>query len=145
LRDGLFFEMRTWCIITLLILILSAASGRQVPDSLKYKLLPPVEFDSAYQKAEKPLMIDVREFFEYKKSRLKDAINIPSSGDLESAADTLDKNRDFFFYCTSGFRSKRVAKFFSEMGFTKTYSLDGGIMAWKKEKLPVEKKKIKKK
>ena len=137
--------MRTYFFTITFILILSATSGGQVPDSLKYKLLPPVEFDSAYKKAEKPIMIDVREFFEYKKSRLKDAINIPSSGDLGSAADTLDKNRDFFFYCTSGFRSKRVAKFFSEMGFTKTYSLDGGIMAWKKEKLPVEKKKIKKK
>jgi len=89
-------------------------------------------------------MIDVREFFEYKTSRLKNAINIPSSCDLDCAADTIARNDDLFFYCTSGFRSKRVAKFFSGKGFAKIYSLDGGIMAWRKAGLPVEKKRIKK-
>jgi thioredoxin 1 len=88
------------------------------------------------------MMIDVREFFEYKKSRLKDAVNIPSAGHLQSAADTIDKSRDLFFYCTSGFRSKRVAKFFSEKGFTKVYSLDGGIIAWKKVGMEVVKKRL---
>ena len=124
------------------ILILSATSAAQVPDSLKYKPLKPAEFLSAWQSAEKGLLIDVREFFEYRKSRLKDAVNIPSSGNLENAADTLDKNRDLFFYCTSGFRSKRVAKFFYDKGFAKLYSLEGGIVAWRKDKLPVVKKRI---
>jgi rhodanese-related sulfurtransferase len=136
--------MRTWCFI-LFILILSVNSEGQVPDSLKYKSLPPAEFQSAFKNAEKPLLFDVREFFEYKKKRLKGAINMPSSGKLELAADTLDKKSDLFFYCTSGFRSKRVAKFFFEKGFTSLYSLEGGINAWKKEKFPIEKKKIKKK
>jgi rhodanese-related sulfurtransferase len=111
---------------------------------LKYKSLRPAEFQLAYQKVEKAILIDVREFFEYKKSRLKDAVNIPSSGHLESAADSINKNCDLFFYCTSGFRSKRVAKFFYEKGFLKTYSLEGGIMAWKREGLPVIRKKIRK-
>jgi rhodanese-related sulfurtransferase len=134
--------MKSQLFTILFLLILSATSGGQVTDSLKYKLLPPAEFQSAYRKAEKPLLIDVREFFEYRKSRLKDAINIPSSGDLELAADSIDKQCDLFFYCTSGFRSRRVAKFFSEEGFTKAYSLDGGIKTWKKERMPVVKKRI---
>jgi thioredoxin 1 len=136
--------MKTYTVIILLILIFCSTAGGQVPDSLKYKSLPPAEFQSEYQKAEKPLLIDVREFFEYKKSRLKDAINIPSSGNLESAADSIDKHCDLFFYCTSGFRSKRVAKFFYGKGFPEVYSLEGGIMAWKKEGLPVIRKKIRK-
>jgi len=135
--------MRTCCFIILSILLFSGISEGQVTDSVKFRSLPPEEFLEAYQKAEKGIMIDVREFFEYKTSRLKDAINIPSSGNLEYAADTLVKNYDLFFYCTSGFRSKRVAKFFSGKGFTKVYSLDGGIMAWRKEGLPVEKKRLK--
>ena len=136
--------MKTYTVIILFILIFCSTSGGQVPDSLKYKSLPPAEFQSEYQKAEKPILIDVREFFEYRKSRLKDAINIPSSGNLESAADSIDKFCDLFFYCTSGFRSKRVAKFFCAKGFPKVYSLEGGIMAWRKEKLPVMKKRIRK-
>lgn len=134
--------MKSYSVIILFILLASASLVGQVPDSLKYKSLPPDEFLSAYQNAEKRVMIDVREFFEYKKSRLKDAINIPSSANLEVSADSIDKNSDLFFYCTSGFRSKRVAKFFSGKGFTKLYSLDGGIMAWRKDGMPVVKKKI---
>ena len=137
--------MKTYSFTLLLIIFLSGTLVAQVPDSLKYKSLRPAEFQLAYQKAEKPILIDVREFFEFRKSRLKDAVNIPSSGHLESATDSIDKNSDLFFYCTSGFRSKRVAKFFYDKGFLKTYSLDGGIMAWKREGMPVVTKRINKK
>jgi len=130
--------------VILFFLTLSVSTQSQVPDSLKVRSLAPAEFLAAYQKSGNGMMIDVREFFEYKKSRLKDAVNIPSSGHLEAAADTIDKSRDLFFYCTSGFRSKRVAKFFFERGFTRVYSLDGGIIAWRKARMEVVKKRVKK-
>lgn len=139
-----FSDMKICFIILLSFFIAGGRAVAQPSDTLKYKSLPPLEFQAAFQKAEKPLMIDVREFFEYKKSRLKDAINIPSSGNLEIASDTIDKNSDLFFYCTSGFRSKRVAKFFGERGFSKLYSLDGGITGWRKTELPVVKKRLRK-
>jgi rhodanese-related sulfurtransferase len=137
--------MRLYLVILLFLLLLPDVSTGQIPDSVKYKSLPPAEFLTDYNKSEKKLMIDVREYFEYKKSRLKDAINIPSMGNLDIPFDTIDKNNDLFFYCTSGFRSKRIAKTFYDKGFTRCYSLDGGIVAWRKAKLPVERKKIKKK
>ena len=134
--------MKTHCLIISFFFIFSVTSGEQVPDSLKIKSLPPAQFQAAYQNSEKGIMIDVREFFEYRKSRLKDAVNIPSMGDLDSAADTIDKHADLFFYCTSGFRSKRVAKYFYEKGFLNVYSLDGGIISWRKAKYPVVKKRL---
>jgi rhodanese-related sulfurtransferase len=134
--------MKLTYLIISLFLALSVSAQSQVVDSLKVRSLPPAEFLAAYQKADKRMMIDVREFFEYKKSRLRDAVNIPSAGHLESSVDTIDKSHDLFFYCTSGFRSKRVAKFFSEKGFTRVYSLDGGITAWRKSGMEVEKKRI---
>lgn len=121
-------------------LVLCIPTTGQVTDSAKFKSLPPADFNMAYLKEEKALLIDVREPFEIRKKGLKGAVNIPSSGNLESAADTIDKECALFLYCTTGFRSKRVAKNLYEMGFRKLYSLDGGIVAWKKEKLPVEKK-----
>jgi rhodanese-related sulfurtransferase len=130
--------MKLYAIIFLLILT-GPLAGQ---DSLKFKSLSPAEFLAAFQRSEKKLLIDVREFFEYKKSRLKDAVNIPSMGNLNIPADTIDKNDDLFFYCTSGFRSKRVAKAFYEKGFSRCYSLEGGIVAWRKEKLPVEKRRL---
>lgn len=134
--------MKHYFAILFLLLVFSDDSTCQVPDSLKYKSLPPAEFLEAYNKSGKKLMIDVREFFEYKKSRLKDAINIPSMGSLDLPVDTIDKNNDLFFYCTSGFRSKRVAKAFYDKGFTRCYSLDGGIVAWRKAGMEVVKKRI---
>jgi rhodanese-related sulfurtransferase len=128
--------------VSIVFLILCNILSGQVPDSLKYISLRPVEFQATYELYDKAMLIDVREFFEYKKSRLRNAVNIPSSGDLEFSADTLNKESSLFLYCTSGFRSKRVAKLFYDKGFLRLYSLDGGINEWKKEKMPVDKKRL---
>jgi rhodanese-related sulfurtransferase len=134
--------MKTSIAILFLCLITSAMCSSQNLDSVMVRSIPPAEFLTAYHNSENALLIDVREFFEYKKSRLKNAINIPSMGTLDTAADTINKKKELFFYCTSGFRSKRVAKYFYGKGFLTVYSLDGGIVAWRKEKLPVDRKKV---
>jgi len=135
--------MKTSSLTFLLILLFCFQGNGQSSDSLKFKSLLPADFNLQLQKEEKAILIDVREFFEYRKSRLKDAVNIPSSGNLEVTADTINKDNALFFYCTSGFRSKRVAKFFYNKGFPKVYSLEGGIVAWRKNKMPVDKKRHK--
>ena len=134
--------MKTFPFIILLTLIFCSSTGAQIPDSLKYKSLQPKDFQLRYQKEDKAILIDVREFFEFRTSRLKGAVNIPSSGNLEPSADTIQKDCSLFLYCTSGFRSKRVAKYFYDEGFYGLYSLEGGITAWKKDGLPVEKKRL---
>ncbi len=132
-----------WILFIGLLILFNNVTG-QAPDSLKYISLGPAEFQMAMKNDDKAILIDVREFFEYKKSRIPNAINIPSSGNLEISADTLNKENSLFLYCTSGFRSKRVARRFSGKGFPEVYSLDGGIIAWKKEGLPVNRKRLKK-
>jgi rhodanese-related sulfurtransferase len=136
--------MKTILFIFLFFLIITNDLTSQVPDSLKYLSLLPEEFKAAYLKDDKAVLIDVREFFEYRRSRIKGAVNFPSSGKPESAADTISKERSLYLYCTSGFRSKRVAKSFYDLGFRRLYSLDGGIVAWKKAGLLVEKRRIRK-
>jgi len=126
-----------------LLVIYNIAAG-QVPDSLKYISVGPAGFQKAYQSDSNAILIDVREFFEYRKSRIDNAFNIPSSDNIDIPADTLKKESSLFLYCTSGFRSKRVAKQFYDKGFLKLYSLDGGINAWKKDGLPVNRKRLKK-
>jgi rhodanese-related sulfurtransferase len=129
--------------IIVFMLIFTCSVNGQVFDSLKFKSLQPRDFQSAYRHEGNALLIDVREFFEFKKSRLQNAVNIPSSGHLGNAADTINKEYALFLYCTSGFRSKRVANFFYDKGFRRLFSLQGGITAWKKEGLPVDKKRLK--
>ncbi len=136
--------MKLFSAAILFILFSAGQVAGQITDTIKFKSLPPDEFHLAYLKENKAILIDVREFFEYRKSRLKNAVNIPSSGSIDVAADTLPKENALFLYCTSGFRSKRVAIKFYDMGFRKLYSLNGGINAWKKEKMTVDRKWVKK-
>ena len=130
---------------TLFTILLFAAFSRtsaQVPDSLKYKSLDPYYFHLNYLKEEKAILIDVREPFEFRGKRLKDAVNIPASGNLEFAADTISKEFALFFYCTTDYRSKRVAVKFYDYGFRKIYNLEGGIVAWRKEGMGVERRRV---
>jgi thioredoxin 1 len=137
--------MKTFPVIIIILLVFCSSLSAQVPDSLKYRSLSPEDFRNAYQKEPNAVLIDVREFFEFRSSRIKGAINIPSSGDPVSATDTIPKDNSLFLYCTTGFRSKRVARDLYDKGFLRLYSLEGGIVAWKKEGLPVSRKKVKRK
>jgi rhodanese-related sulfurtransferase len=136
--------MRSFSVTVIVFLIFCSSLSAQEPDSIKCNSLLPKDFQQAYQKEEKAILIDVREYFEFRTSRIKGAVNIPSSGNVESAADTLQKDCALFLYCTTGYRSKRVAKHFYNSGFRSLYSLEGGIVAWKKEGMPVEKKRLRK-
>lgn len=117
----------------------------QVTDSVKYKSLDPYYFHLQYLKSDSAILLDVREPFEFKRKRIRDAINIPSSGNLEKAADTLKKEFSYFLYCSTDYRSRDAAKKLYEKGFRKLYNLEGGIVAWKKDKMPVVKGKGKRK
>ncbi|HOB85800.1 MAG TPA: rhodanese-like domain-containing protein [Bacteroidales bacterium] len=137
--------MRLLAIFVSLLVSGSALIQAQIPDSSRYLSLEPYDFHLRYLRADSAILIDVREFFEYRGNRIKDAVNIPSSGNLEISADTIDKKFALFFYCSIDYRSKRVAEFFQEKGFKKLYNLDGGIVAWKRDGFPVEKKKVRRK
>jgi len=117
----------------------------QIPDSIKYQSLKPNDFHLQYLRTDSSILIDVREPFEFQGNRIKNAINIPASGDLEQVSDTLNKKYTLFLYCTSGFRSSNAAKKLYDKGFRKLYNLEGGIVAWRKDGMPVVKGKIKRK
>lgn len=134
--------MKTHIPIIILILVFTSQVSGQVPDSVKFRSLEPYDFHLEYLKEDKAVLIDVREFFEFKGKRIKDAINIPSTGNLEYAADTINKDRVLFLYCTTGYRSKNVARKFYDQGSFKIFSLEGGIVAWKKDGFPFERKKL---
>lgn len=125
--------------ILLLVFITYNNLSGQGPDSLKYKSLEPYYFHLQYLINDSALLIDVRESFEFKGKKIKGAINIPASGNFDFVADTLNKNYALFLYCTSGYRSSRVAVKFFDKGFRKLYSLEGGIVAWRKDGFPVAK------
>ncbi|HOO98043.1 MAG TPA: rhodanese-like domain-containing protein [Bacteroidales bacterium] len=132
--------MKKFATLLLLQIVIVLILPAQVTEQANYTSVDPYEFHMLYLLNDSALVIDVREPFEYRGRRIRDAINIPSSGNLEFASDTIDWNYILLFYCTTDWRSIRVAEYFYERGFRKVYSLRGGIVAWKKEGYPTIKR-----
>jgi rhodanese-related sulfurtransferase len=135
--------MRSISITIFISLILTIAVKGQEPDSIKFKSLDPYYFHLEYLKTDPSLILDVREKFEYRGKRLKGAINVPSTREMDAITDTLDRDYSLFLYCTTGYRSKRAAVYLYDKGFRNLYNLEGGLVAWKKEGMPVIKGRVK--
>ncbi len=50
--------------------------------------------------------------------------------DAKAFAEKLDKSKPVFLYCKSGKRSSSAANKLEELGFTKIYELEGGMLKW---------------
>jgi rhodanese-related sulfurtransferase len=117
----------------------------QIADSVKYQSPDPYYFHLEYLKHDPALILDVRMRFEFNGRRLKDAINVPSPRELDALTDTLSKDYYLFLYCTDGYRSKNAAELLYDKGFRRLYNLEGGIVAWRKEGMPIVKGRVKRK
>ena len=80
----------------------------------------------------KPLLIDVREEWEWDIGHLEGAKLIPM-GQLPAAAAELPKGGDIVLYCHSGNRSRSAAAWLRSEGFDKAQSMAGGVKAWSRE------------
>ena len=81
-------------------------------------------------------LIDVRTPEEYDVSHLKNAQNIcVTDKDFKDKIKSLDKDKAVYVYCKKGGRSARAADILRNLGFTKIYDLEGGIISWEKDGL----------
>jgi rhodanese-related sulfurtransferase len=111
----------------------------------KYVFLDPYYFHLTYLKEDPALIADVRMPFEYRGKIIRDAINVPSGKVMSQIADTLDRDYSIFVYCTTDDRARGAAELFYDKGFRKIYILRGGIREWRKEGMPVERGRRKRK
>jgi len=75
------------------------------------------------------IILDVRQPEEYRSGHLPGAVFIPLP-DLINKVGGLDHAKPIIAYCRSGNRSRAAAAFLLSYGFSKVYSMDGGITAW---------------
>lgn len=85
-------------------------------------------------------LLDVRTAKEFESKHVKDAINIDwkDQTSFETKASNFDKSKPLYIYCLGGGRSAEAAKKLTAMGFD-VYDIDGGIMKWEGNNLPLEK------
>ena len=87
------------------------------------------------------IAIDVREPHEFAKGHIEGALHI-TVGRLKERLYELEshKNSPVLVYCQQGTRSKEACKQLVKEGFTQVYYLDGGLLTWQEQKLPLVKK-----
>ena len=77
----------------------------------------------------KPLLLDVREPWEYERARIKGAQLLPMR-EVPGRLAELDQESDVVAICHHGGRSQQVALFLEKAGFKKIHNLVGGVDAW---------------
>lgn len=85
-------------------------------------------------------VLDVREPSEFKAGHMLNAKPIPL-GKLKERIGELEKykTQPLLVVCRSGNRSGTACAILSKVGFSQAYNLSGGVMAWQKANLPVQK------
>ncbi len=99
--------------------------------------LSPADFQGLTQEPG-VVVLDVRTPAEFASGHLANAVNV----DVESPTfgqqlSQLDSGATYAVYCRSGNRSKVALQQMSDAGFSKAQDLDGGIVAWQAQGLPV--------
>ena len=80
----------------------------------------------------RPLLLDVREPWEYRIASLEGSTLIPMR-QIPSAIEDLDPAQEVIVICHHGIRSRHVAHYLESRGFTRVINLRGGIDAWARE------------
>jgi rhodanese-related sulfurtransferase len=78
---------------------------------------------------EKPLLLDVREPWEWQAARIEGSQHIPMR-ELPARVAELERGREVVAICHHGGRSMQVAMFLEKNGFSKVHNLQGGVDAW---------------
>ena len=78
---------------------------------------------------EKPVLLDVREPWEFEKARIEGATLMPMR-ELPSRIAQIDETKEVVAICHHGGRSMQVAMFLEKQGFKRVHNLVGGIDAW---------------
>jgi len=99
----------------------------------------PWDLEEALQSDTAPLLVDIREPYEYDRMHIEGALNVPR-GILETVCEydyeeTLPeladaRNREIVLICRSGKRSTLAADVLQQMGYRKIKSLKTGMRGW---------------
>ena len=81
-------------------------------------------------RADAPLVIDVRAPREFEAGDIDGAVNLPLSR-LADELDRLPDDRPIVVYCSGGYRSAIAASLLRRAGHTAVADLVGGLEAWK--------------
>jgi hydroxyacylglutathione hydrolase len=99
--------------------------------------IDPRDLHELLQSDNAPVVVDVREVWEYAQGHVPGARLIPL-GQLQSHLHELDPEQAVAVICASGSRSQSAAALFGKQGFKTVYNVIGGTSRWMHSGLPLE-------
>jgi len=91
--------------------------------------ITPQQLAEKLQGLNPPLVIDVREPYEYAYGRIEGA-QLKPLGQIVGWAKTLNPEAEMVLYCHVGERSAMATAYLQNLGFKRVLNLAGGIDAW---------------
>jgi rhodanese-related sulfurtransferase len=98
----------------------------QEPD---YKNVTPRELKEKLDQGEEPILLDVREPWEFSIARIEGSKLIPMAEIFDCLPD-LDPHAETVVICHHGARSAYVTRILNQSGFENAYNLEGGLDAY---------------
>ena len=87
---------------------------------------------NAVSDAGAPLLLDVREHWEYALCALPGSVHVPMR-EIPARINEFDPAQPIVCICHHGVRSLQVAMFLEHRGFGSVFNLHGGVDAWARE------------
>jgi rhodanese-related sulfurtransferase len=94
-----------------------------------YKDVTPRELKEKLDRGEEPVLLDVREPWEFSLSRIEGSKLIPMA-DIFDCLHDLDPHAETVVLCHHGARSAYVTRILDRSGFDCAYNLEGGLDAY---------------
>jgi rhodanese-related sulfurtransferase len=94
--------------------------------------IEPKQLKARLDAGEDIVIVDVREDWELRQSKVARAMHIPMD-DIPAALDRIPKDKPVVIMCHVGERSAQVVYWLRYKGYTNVYSLEGGISRWARE------------
>jgi rhodanese-related sulfurtransferase len=85
-------------------------------------------------------LLDVRTLQEYQDGHIKNSLQADwlNRDQFVERIQYLEKNKPLYVYCGSGVRSKEAGQWLRNNGFIHVLELQNGLIAWKRNKKPIE-------
>ena len=97
----------------------------------KYQDLNAIEFQKQISQDKNAMLLDVRTSDEFSSGHIAGAENFDiSDASFSRKLALLDKNKSYYVYCRSGGRSGQACSVMADLGFTKVYNLNRGVLGW---------------
>ena len=75
-------------------------------------------------------IVDIRDGDSFKASHIADAVTV-NDQNITDFLKTANKNKPLVCYCYHGISSQGAAEYFTQNGFKKVYSIEGGFELWR--------------